>query len=402
MNNDMLSSKSNKIWWSKVKSSFSSKYGNSRKKLGKEASLCEKLNVNEEYKGVFRTQSYMEIWSKAQIQLTGLQKPTLDDKLSSSPLASPSPPSSSSSSLTSSSPPPFYSHLTELLLEPRQEAVIDLIKSSNLQTLLVDYFDASLEASNICEALLKGIHKTRSNHRLIKRVLKLSEQGDEQCHELLLQELASYASLSNPLLEIMNGAVDFRMIHDNYSHLLRKLTSRKRKIKRREKFTRLYKKAAGYGFVITYAVFAIALLALAMHSMVGLLGAPALLLPLSKGVMKSVHGGGSLKTSFLKHLGSQLDVAARGIYTFINDFDTVGRLVTRLHDEVEHKRQVAKMCVRNGRNHEVIREALKDIQLHEHGFEEQMDELEEHIYLCFLTINRSRRLVLQEILAPLS
>ncbi|KMS94672.1 hypothetical protein BVRB_016410 [Beta vulgaris subsp. vulgaris] len=413
----MISSKSKKIWWSKLKSSFSSKKGNSKRKdTEKEGSLCRKLNVNEEYKEVFRTKSYMEIWSKVQALDDNNQQCFSRSSSSSSSSSYVSYSSSSSYKYNSSSPVPFYMHhLSDFLLEPRQEAVIDIIKSSNLQTLLNDYFDASLEACNICELLLRGIHKTRSNHRLLEKVINLSEGGMEDgegegegdyfsrftCHKIiLLQELASFASLNNPLSNIINGTVDFRKIHDKYSHLLRKLTNRKRRIKRKEKFTRFYKKAAGYGFVITYSVLAIALLALAMHSMVGILGAPGLLLPLSMGVMKKVKGGGSLKANFLKHLGSQLDVAAKGMYIFINDFDTVGRLVTRLHDEVEHKREIAAMCVRNGKSHQVIREALRDIQMHQQGFVEQLEELEQHIYLCFLTINRSRRLVTEEILAP--
>ncbi|KAL2895382.1 hypothetical protein RDABS01_011291 [Bienertia sinuspersici] len=300
-------------------------------------------------------------------------------------------------------------NLSDLLLEPRQEAVIDIIKSSNLQALLIDYFDASLEACNICELLLRGIHKTRSNHRLIKRVINNLSQGlleqdeDEQCHEIVLHELSSYARLSNPLSCIINGEVNFGTNHENYSLLLHKLTSKRKKIKRKEKFTRFYKRVAKYGFVITYIVLTLTLLALASHSIVGLLGAPGILLPISMDMIKKVKGsGGSMKVNFLKHLGSQLDVAAKGIYIFINDFDTVGRLVTRLHNEVEHKREIAEMCVRNGKSHEVVKEALKDIQMHEVGFQDQLEELEEHIYLCFLTINRSRRLVLQEILSPLN
>ncbi|KAG0484265.1 hypothetical protein HPP92_008344 [Vanilla planifolia] len=50
--------------------------------------------------------------------------------------------------------------------------------------------------------------------------------------------------------------------------------------------------------------------------------------------------------------------------------DTVSRMVRRVHDEVEHGRDVARL--------------------------EQLEELEEHVYLCLLTINPDRRLFAEE------
>lgn len=398
-----------KTFWSKLRSPlFPSKRGKSIKDGEEKNGLSGKLNVNEEYKEVFRTQSYAEIWSKVQVQL---KKSTLDHKPSSSPLSSRSPLSSFSNSC---SPLPLYVHLSDCLLEPRQEAVIDIIKSSDLKVLLVDYFEASLEAYNVCELLLGGIQKTRSNHRLIKRVIKLSKTGgnDEeegrmclgnkiyQFRDKVVQDLACFTRQSNPLSIILNGEVDFRKIHDKYTLLLQNLTARRRKIKRREKLTRFFKKVAGYSFVATYVVLTITVLALAMHSVVGLLGAPGLLMASSSSwIKKARRGKGGPRVSWLEKLASQLDVAAKGVYILINDFDTVGRLVMGVHDEVEHMRALAEMCVRSNKNQELIKEALRELNVHEDGLVEQLEELEEHIYLCFLTINRSRRLVIQEILA---
>ncbi|CAO2833761.1 unnamed protein product [Amaranthus hypochondriacus] len=412
----MLSSNRKKFWWFKLKFSLPFTKGNhsSKRKDGKENNLSEKLNVNEEYKEVFRTQSYMEILSKVHVQLPRSPKTTSSYSYSSSSS------NSSISSSSSSSSIPLYIHLSDLL-EPHQD-VIDTMQTSKIQTLIIHYFDASIEACNTCESLLRGIHKTRLNHRRIQRVIDLSqgrennnkEEEDQECNEKILQELASYANLSNPLPNINNSTIDFPMIREKYTFLLHKLTTKRRKIKRKEKFTRVYKKAIKYGFIISYIVLIITLWALEAHSMLGFLGAPRLLLPFSMTMMKKLRDyinnndndndniGRLLKLNILKHLGEQLDVAARGIYIFINDFDTVGRLVTRLHDEVQHRREIAVVCVRNGKCNELMREALRDIEMQQQGFEEQLQELEEHIYFCFLTINRSRRLVIQEILDPLN
>ncbi|KAL0391871.1 UNVERIFIED_CONTAM: hypothetical protein Sradi_2409900 [Sesamum radiatum] len=80
----------------------------------------------------------------------------------------------------------------------------------------------------------------------------------------------------------------------------------------------------------------------------------------------------------------------------MNDFDTMSRLVRRLHDEMEHRKFVAEICVRKGKN-EMLKEVIeREFQMHERCFLEQLEELEKQICLCFLDINRSRRLLVRE------
>jgi hypothetical protein len=133
-------------------------------------------------------------------------------------------------------------------------------------------------------------------------------------------------------------------------------------------------------------------------TVVGILAAPALIacsLGVSEKKMKV--GCGGLKTRLLEKHGEQIDVAARGVYILINDFDTMSRMIRRLHDEVERRQAAAAVCVKNGKR-EILKEVVREFHANESSFLEQIEELEEHIYLCFLTINRSRRLVFQEII----
>lgn len=88
----------------------------------------------------------------------------------------------------------------------------------------------------------------------------------------------------------------------------------------------------------------------------------------------------------------KVDAAARGAYIVGRDMDTVSRMVRRAHDEVEHRREMVRFLLRVGEG-ELMKEVVREMELGEVGFEEQIEELEDHVYLCLLTINRSRRLV---------
>ncbi|XP_050267739.1 UPF0496 protein At1g20180 [Quercus robur] len=337
-------------------------------------------SVNDEYMEAFRTKSYTDMWDKVhdQLESTSMKRP------------------SSSTSLS------LHTHLSQSLLEPRQETLADMIQGMDLHYLLIDYFKASLEACKICETLLQSVHQTHANYRKIKRVIKLSrsvhdsaDYTDDQC-QVIFGKLAAFASMKNPLSII--SPEQFRETRDGYMVLLQRLTSKHRKIKRNVRFGKIWKKVGGVALVMSHSAILILLLLFALHSIVGIVAAPALLacsLGLCTKKMKGAWGG--LKAKVLGKLGDQIDVAAKGVYILVNDFDTMSRMVKRLHDEVEHRKAVADICVKSGK-FEILKEVVRDLHVHESSFQEQLEELEEHIYLCFLTINRSRRLVIQEIM----
>ncbi|GKU90143.1 hypothetical protein SLEP1_g4183 [Rubroshorea leprosula] len=355
--------------------------GRSRTQRGRNLSSKSSNNVNEEYKEAFRTKSYIEMWSKAQHQLerTGLEK-------------------------FSSSTLPLH-HLSDFLLEPTQETLIDMMERLKIHQLLADYFKASFEACNTCELLLKSIHKTRANYQKIKRVIKISKRvhefpdsTDDHCGgtAVIFKELAGFVLLKNPLLII--SPMKFGEIHDTNMELLHKLTSKQKKIKRRTKLKRLCKRIGGVGLVVSHSALVAALLVLAFHSMIGIIAAPGLIACFLGFPKKKTRSGAKrVESSLLERLDVQLDIAAKGTFIQINDFDTMSRLVWRLYDEIEHLKAIAKTCVRNGKI-EVLKEVVREFGMHESSFLEQLEELEENIYLCFHTINRSRRLVIEKII----
>ncbi|KAJ8762214.1 hypothetical protein K2173_007370 [Erythroxylum novogranatense] len=373
-----------KLVWAKFKSSFQS---TGRIPKERRNSFNDELNVNEEYKKAFRTKSYLEMWTKVQGQLKTTDCEGIDRVSLSS----------------SSSHVPFNIHLSDYLFEPQQqEPFKQMIESFRYHELLIDYFESSLESCNICELLLRCIHQTRSNYQRIRKVIKLSkrlqhpgEHTDKTCGAIF-RELSAFSLLKNPLSYV--SSLQFREIHDSNITLLHRLTSQQRNIRRRAKFNRFCKKIGGYALVISHTALVIALLIIALHSMVGIFAAPGLVccsLCLFKKKMRSIHG--RFKTSLLEKFHAQLDLASKGTFILINDFDTLSRLVKRLYDEIEHRKALADMCVRH-KKPELLKEVLKEFHVQDPYYLEQIQELEQHIYLCFHTINRSRRLVMQEIM----
>ncbi|KAJ4965762.1 hypothetical protein NE237_017611 [Protea cynaroides] len=363
-----------RIMWPKLKSSQPGG-GPSSEQVN---SVRSKLNVNEEYMEAFRTKSYIEMSSKVQAS------------------------SNEESSSSSSSSFPSYTHLCDHLLEPNQEILMDMIEhcsepDQQLRRLLIDYFECSLEACKICGFLLQSIHQTRTDYSKIQRIINFSKNlaTEDRCG-FIFNELASFAKLANPLS--CSSSVQFHLIHDRYELMLNQLTLTRKKKKRKVKLIRFCKKAAGISLVITCITVAAATLILAAHTLVGILASPAVL-GISLGILKrrieSIRMG--FNTTVICREREQLDAAAKGVYILNRDFDTVNRLAMRLHDEIDHRKKMAKMCVRS-QNRQMLMVVVREFKSNESGFLEQVRELEEHVYLCLLTINRARRLVLQEIM----
>lgn len=47
----------------------------------------------------------------------------------------------------------------------------------------------------------------------------------------------------------------------------------------------------------------------------------------------------------------------------------------------------------------MVKEVVREFQINETGVINQLEELEENIYLCILTINRSRRQLVEQMVA---
>ncbi|XP_023538283.1 UPF0496 protein At1g20180 [Cucurbita pepo subsp. pepo] len=302
--------------------------------------LSRKLNINEEYKQAFRTTSFIEFTTTNKDNNT----------ISSSP-----PPS----------PPPCR-------LEPDQKLLTEMFQSCNGRhvghPLLLEYFEASFQAFKACQFLLQTVHQTRINHATVELATTMADDDNQSSDNngMVYREL-------------------FLSLHDTHSELLRKLSCLRNNTRRKLRLRRFGKKVARGCFVISNTAVLVALLVLALHSLVGIVAMPGLI----------VCFVGSLKKKRRDHKGilRQMEIAARATYITMNDLDTLSRMAVRLDGEVEHLRAVAGMWMRSGGMREILKEFVEE----DDAIVEQLKELQQHIYLCCVTINRSRRLVMNEI-----
>ncbi|KAG9143801.1 hypothetical protein Leryth_011470 [Lithospermum erythrorhizon] len=340
-----------KMTWSKLKYFFIKQRGSPSSHITVSQRKSNNYLVEEEYVNAIRTKSYVDICHKVQGKLEITVN--IDEPCSSS---------SCSTSMRQSN-----LHLSEILLQPHQESINEIISSFNVHHLVISYFANSLEAFRSCEFLFTRIIETRANYRTMKRVMKIMRRltmvadqipGDE--FYVIYKELASFALLKNPLSVI--SPKTFQSTHDDHVLLLHKLTSQCRKIRRKGKVFRWLKNSFSCFLVLRF-----------------------------KKIRKES------KTNPSDRLGAEFDVAAKGVFVLINDFDTISRLVRILSDEMDHNKSIVEMCIVKG-NKEVLKEVSKEFQVKENRFMQQLEELEECLYLCILNINRSRRVVVEKVI----
>ncbi|XP_057775113.1 UPF0496 protein At1g20180-like [Salvia miltiorrhiza] len=363
-----------KMLCSKLKSPFGNK--GTYEKEEDRSSLMSKPNVREEYKEAFRTKSYIDICDKVQSHLV---KVTSYDE----------------EKFTASPPPP--PHLSQHLLDPHKKpSTSSTSKIPNFHQFFTNYFDITLEACRFCETLLTNINKARKNHLRIKKSIKIirrisssSSAADE--YLAVHKNLAAFAAQRNPFYT--TNAARFLDLRKAHVAMFQELTSTCKKLKRRATAVKLVKKATTVLVLMGFGALVAAVFAFSMHCTAGLAAAPALAV-LVLAARKMWRNCGDEKR--LEGMADKLDAAARGVFIMVNDFATVSMIVRRLEDEIEHRRFVADVCVRKLGKKETLKEVVREFQMQESWFVEQLEELERQICLCFLNMNRSKRLLVRE------
>lgn len=326
------------------------------------------LDVCEEYAHAFRTESYNEFWTRVLALSNGnIESTTAAARLSS------------------------YRLFAEQLLDPDQPNVTRILSSTKAHPLLTNYFSQTAEASLLCSLLLKNIHHIRDKYQSFKTII----QSLENVHFLSLNNLSciiikmiEFSNLSNPLTSPTPSPCRFRVIQAECSKLLKQLESSRDKA--RTKLRLIF--ASKHGSAIFLLALTVSLTVIvASHALALLITAPGL-------IAASIQLPSARR---LARVSTQLDVAAKGTYILNRDLDTISRLVARLNDEQEYMCSMVKFWLEKGEARlQATGEVARQLKKNDASFSQQLDDLEEHLYLCFMTINRSRNLVLKEILDP--
>ncbi|URE26326.1 UPF0496 protein [Musa troglodytarum] len=335
------------------------------------------FNLCEEYINAFRTESYHEFWA----QVLDL---TLDHGAALKPRGS-----SAVASL------PSYRLLAEHLLDPDQPTVTKILTHlakrcrPEIHVLLSDYYSETADASLLCGLLLKDIDRIRRRYRPLNAALRsfVSASRSRNGLQAIGDFLAIVSRATNSFDSVASSRCKFRAVQGGSADLLKRLESGRKKTRAKLRFiNRLKRTLATSAIVLAASTFIIGA-CVPMHALVTLTALPPFLSSSSR----------FASARRLDRVVAQLDAAAKGTYILNRDLDTISRLVARLHDEAEHTLTLLRLCERHGgHRRRLTQEVARQITKNLASFHQQLDELEEHLYLCFMTINRTRRLVLKE------
>ncbi|KAM7499685.1 hypothetical protein LguiA_024099 [Lonicera macranthoides] len=339
--------------------------------------VISNLDLREEYANAFRTESYNDFWTRVLALCNG---PSITSKTVSSTTAA---------RLSS------YRLFAEHLLEPDQHTIIQILAITQTQpenhTLLSDYFSQTANASLLCGLLLKDIDHTRRKYRSLKTTLKTFENG--LCPPMtqlpvILTRLSQFSKSPNPFISSALSPRRFEMVQNGCFKLLKRLESSRDKARAKLRFMNKLNR----GSAICLVALTVSLTVLVVvHTLAVLVATPGL-------VVASLD---LISTRKLARYSAQLDSAAKGTYILCRDLDTISHLVARLNDELEHTCSMIKFWLKRGDDRlQASAEIARQLKKNDSAFSQQLDELEEHLYLCFMTINRARNIVVKEITDP--
>ncbi|KAJ8554407.1 hypothetical protein K7X08_025085 [Anisodus acutangulus] len=337
------------------------------------------LDLREEYAHAFRTESYADFWTRV---LALAEKKSSPNKIVGS---------------TSAARLPSYRLFVEHLLDPDQPTItriLGLIQTHHeTHSLLSEYFSQTAEASLICSLLLKDVQRTRSRYKSLKFTLDSLQKtpySPVKPVPKILTRLTKLCNSLNPLVSSTSSPLRFKTVQANCSQLLKRLELRRDRTKAKLRLINKFKR----GSVVFVMALTVSLTVIvATHALALLVAAPFVTAVSFK----------LMSTKKLASWSAQLDIAAKGTYILIRDLDTISRLVGRLNDKLEDLLAIVRFWLERGGDPVQLQlqasgEVARQLKKNYANFVEQLDELEEHLYLCFMTINRARNLVITEIM----
>lgn len=327
------------------------------------------VDVQEEYANAFRTESYIDFWTRVNAYSNNESYACL------------------SRESTTSARLPSYRLFAEHLLDPDQPTVIQILSEVQYQpkihSLLLDYFAHTANASLLCSHLLKDIDRVRFKYTSFKTILH-SVPTHQNPSSLVMSHLIEFSNSLNPFATSSPSPCQVQATQARCSILQKQFESSRDTAQAKLRLIARLKRGSTCFLVIVITASLVVLVA--AHGFALLVAMPAL---------ASMNLASERK---LAMVAAQLDTAAKGTYILNKDMETTVRLVARLNDELEHMRTMVKFWLeRKNDKIQADGEVALLMKKNQCNFSDQLDELEEHLYLCFMTINRARYLVLNQI-----
>ncbi|XP_044960715.1 putative UPF0496 protein 2 [Hordeum vulgare subsp. vulgare] len=379
------------------------------------------LDVDEEYGRAFKSRSFLDLWSHAHRSF----RQTF--KLSSRPSTSLEMLDDGAAALDKE-PSCSYTILDDFELEPRPEALARAAgrrhrrrrrwgcrrRRHHVEALLLEYFDVTRDACEACSALLAAVGAARRHHLVLRRLLhRLDVEGDgddDNTTTATRDALVLHVREDNPLSPAGGRLDGFDEAHARCAPLSKRLAAARRRLRRLAKMAHFARCAAATAVVGASATAVVAAVVFAAHAVIGVGAAAAVAFCATStrpvacrtNAVKKLAGRlhGRRRRWHARAGEAAVDAAARGAYIVGRDLDTVSRMVRRAHDELEHGRDMARIAVSGHGERPLLQEVAREEEECGEDLRSQLEELEEHACLCLITINRSRRMVAQEMERP--
>ncbi|CAI9092269.1 OLC1v1027465C1 [Oldenlandia corymbosa var. corymbosa] len=348
---------------------------NGRTDVEEDSGTNSGLDLREEYANAFRTESYNVFWERV-LELSKGKYATHTTVGS-----------------TTASRLPSYRLFVDSLLDPDQSTIARILSLTRIphpatQTLLTEYFSETANASFLCSRLLRDVDRTRIKYKALKATLDSLQIGQIQPVNnvpVLPARLSEFSKSYNPFMLSNSTSERIQTVQTDCSDLLKRLESSRDKIQAKSQLINRLKSGSA---VFLVALTASLTIVVVTHALAVLVAAPCV-------VAASLE---LISSKNLAKWSAQLDSAAKGTYILMRDLDTISRLVSRLSDELEHFHAIIRFWLgKGGSRVQAGGEVARQLKMNDVSLSDQLDELEEHLYLCFMTINRARNLVLKEI-----